>query len=161
MVSQFIFEEYRFKELLFELNKDFREPEKGVPLSFEFESNISTMLNEETGTRSARIDLICMIWRSPKENNYPFTIKVSITGFFKADVPMEKEEFDEYCSISGIAALFPFVRNAIANLTSMANVPTLILPLINVVKMFEEKDKEAAAGGDSIGSEVLPEDGKE
>jgi len=41
------------------------------------------------------------------------------------------------------AILFPYLRNAVSMLTALSNIPTLTLPVFNIVALFEEYEKKA------------------
>ena len=74
-----------------------------------------------------------------KKNDSPFEIKVSINGIFECE--NSSCETNQIKTIKGLSAqtLFPFLRQAVATITGMANIPAYILPLINV-NTFIEKD---------------------
>lgn len=137
MISKLIFDDYRFDELYFQANQKYKEPPEGVDLTFRFEQRIDLGVDKEKGTRYAMVWLRCHVWENAKDLNYPFTARVSIVGNFHTEDPMSDEEFERFCRIPATAALFPFIRSALATITSTANVNTLLLPLINVVQMFE------------------------
>ena len=44
--------------------------------------------------------------------------------------------------VNAAAILYPYVRAAISMLTTLANVPPVVLPPVNFVKLFEESAKE-------------------
>jgi preprotein translocase subunit SecB len=65
----------------------------------------------------------------------PFYLFISLTGEFQftdnADVD---NEF--MIDMNAVAILFPYLRSAVTNITSTANIPPLILPTINVSKLL-------------------------
>lgn len=73
-----------------------------------------------------------------KKNDSPFEIALSINGIFECEKP--SCETDQIKTIKGLSAqtLFPFLRQAVATITGMANIPAYILPLINVNAFIEE-----------------------
>ena len=69
-----------------------------------------------------------------EEKRLPFNLKVSITGHFKI---LEEEEkiADELkkaiLTKNASAILFPFLRSLVAAVTTNANIPPLMLPIMN------------------------------
>jgi len=71
------------------------------------------------------------------EDTMPFTAQVSITGRFHVpDLAKAKEMME----VNGTAILFPYLRAVVAQLTAAANIPSVLLPTINLVEMFKAKE---------------------
>lgn len=49
---------------------------------------------------------------------------------------------EQTMKVNAAAILYPYVRAAISMLTTLANVPPVVLPPVNFVKLFEESAKE-------------------
>jgi len=64
----------------------------------------------------------------------PFTIDVSLTGHFKIEDVKEISEVakNELINKNAVAILFPFLRSTVASLTICANIPPLVLPIVNL-----------------------------
>lgn len=78
---------------------------------------------------------------STEENELPFDMHVTMTGHFRfcADETAEEAEIREKIMRENtVAIMFPFLRSIVASLTATANIPPLVLPVINIVKAFEE-----------------------
>jgi len=82
------------------------------------------------------VTLHAYVFEGAVENNYPFEINVSVTGFFKIS-PDLFEDKDSLATTNAVAILFPYVRSLVTTFTGNANVNPLILPTVNVVKMIE------------------------
>lgn len=72
-------------------------------------------------------------------NDYPFTMNVRIIGLFQVDSEASEEDKINFAEKNAIAILFPYLRALTSVYTTNANVGTLILPPINVVKYLENK----------------------
>lgn len=69
-------------------------------------------------------------------NQLPFDIKVIIVGYFHLEC--DEEERKTLMEKNTVAILYPYLRALITSLTASANVPPLVIPVINVVKMFDK-----------------------
>jgi len=117
---------YKVNELLFKLNKDFKK-DGNVDLSPKFTREIS-----KTDDKSFIVSLAINI----NGDNVPFELSVSISGYFSA----ESSDFSEQLIYqNAVAILFPYLRSLVSTLTVNANIKAVILPPINIVKMFEEE----------------------
>ena len=70
-----------------------------------------------------------------EENPVPFELKVTIIGHFTYDCSNDDMVSDQMkdCIIhqNTVAILFPFLRAIVASLSTSANIPPLILPIMN------------------------------
>ena len=70
------------------------------------------------------------------QEDLPFTAQVSMTGRFLLQGIKNPEQT---MKVNAAAILYPYVRAAISMLTTLANVPPVVLPPVNFVKLFEEE----------------------
>lgn len=129
-----IFDNYIVNEASFKKNINFNH--KGtINLNTDFQCHIHIQ-----GT-SATVQLECSLGEMMNEAA-PFEVKVSLVGNFEFnESESENVSFEEYLSTNAIAILFPYIRSLIANLTARSNeFPVLNLPVINIVKMVQDKD---------------------
>ena len=63
----------------------------------------------------------------------PFELKVSMVGHFTylAEEGEDRAAKDHILQQNTVSILFPFLRSIVASLTSNANIPTLMLPVMN------------------------------
>ena len=73
------------------------------------------------------------------QEDLPFTAQVSMTGRFLLQGIKNPEQT---MKVNAAAILYPYVRAAISMLTTLANVPPVVLPPVNFVKLYEESAKE-------------------
>ncbi|NLD50665.1 MAG: hypothetical protein GX660_26275 [Clostridiaceae bacterium] len=65
----------------------------------------------------------------------PFYIFASITGEFEFD-GNDKIEKQILLDKNAVAIMFPYLRSTITNITSIANIPPLVLPVVNITKLL-------------------------
>ena len=70
-------------------------------------------------------------------NNMPFAIELFIEGSFLLK-NFENEE--KAIKINAVAILFPYLRSTLSMFTSLMNINPIVLPTINLVKMFENEE---------------------
>ena len=84
-----------------------------------------------------KINLILTIFDKAEENNYPFYMKTVLEGKFA----LEGDNIETF-EINGIALLYPYIRSIISTYTANSNMPTLILPPINVANYYKNSKKK-------------------
>lgn len=141
--SRFIFRDYKIDNIKFNLNSDYINQDS-IELDIKFGTEIK-LINPNL----SQVKLSVLIFDKYQEENYPFILSLDVIGKFEyefKDEDIDKEKIIKLCKINGTAALFPYMRSAISDITKIANVDPLVLPLINVYNMIkqseENKDKE-------------------
>lgn len=69
----------------------------------------------------------------------PFTVGVAIVGQFALEEVPEGEALESLIHINCAGILFPFVREAVADLTRKGGFPPLLLPPMNFVNLLKVK----------------------
>lgn len=126
-----IFHNYVVNYVDFKLNRNFEE--QAIDIDFDINRKVEYDSNNEN---IAYVTVEVLIFENAEQNNYPFTFKVSIEGKFEVHATDEEEKWN-FTHKNAVAILFPYVRSLISTYTANANVPPLILPPINVVKLTE------------------------
>jgi len=67
----------------------------------------------------------------------PFRLEFTLTAFYKADGE-GSPTLEEFSMANGPAYVIPYARELIANITSRAGIPTLIIPPVNVFALIEK-----------------------
>lgn len=134
VISNFYFDSYNIEDIDFQLNQNFDGSE--VDLKIDTEINISIRSGENEGITAIKL----LLWDEENSDNYPFKLSATIKGYFSADKDMDRERFEEMCKYNGAAILFPFLRSAVSDITKVANIRTLNLPLINIKKLIDERN---------------------
>ncbi len=125
------FKNYRVEELSFK-NTPVAEGQHEFELHPRFEQKIV-----ETGENRYDVHLSVEI-TSTEEHIMPFSLKAAIVGDFTINDPGEEVDQDVKDNIlqrNTVSILFPFLRSIVATVTTTANIPALILPVMN----FAEK----------------------
>lgn len=125
--SKLIFNKYIVKEILFEQNEKFKEK----PVEIKFKVNKNTSYDKD----KMIVDLGVEIFE--KNDKYPFYMTVVVRGIFSIENNDERINFEP----NAIAILYPYIRSIVSTYTSQANVMPLILPIINVNKLLEDKQE--------------------
>lgn len=130
--SALLFKKYIVNQVFFKTNNKYEEPENGISIKMEITPKV------EVDKENMNVTLNCDIFSNAEENNYPFEMSVSLTGFFST-----KGSSTDVFVKNAIAILFPYIRAIVSTYTANANVPPLILPAINVNKLIENtKNKD-------------------
>lgn len=133
--SSLRFIDYYVNEVQFYNNYAFKG--ESIKLDFDITHSIEYTEDEEN---TFLVTLNIDIFDNAKENNYPFTMNVSITGIFQTNIE-DVYRIKKFAEINSIAILFPYLRSIVSTYTSNANVQPLILPPINVVNMLKDNRK--------------------
>lgn len=129
------FNGYVVEKLNFQLNKKFVH-EKEIAISPAFNREIEKL---DANKYLVRVKVIIGDLESEEQ---PFYIEVILSGKFE----VESEKRNNNLSLiksNATAILFPYLRNAVSMLTALSNIPTLTLPVFNIVALFEEYEKKA------------------
>ncbi|ACV60979.1 hypothetical protein Dtox_0015 [Desulfofarcimen acetoxidans DSM 771] len=137
LVSVFKFIDYKVDYINFKLNSGFTFEE---PIDIDFDLRVEMAFNSEKP--KGKITINAIVFDNAEENRFPFFLDIAVTGLFAGEDGMPIEEFRKYCETSGTAAMFPFLRSAIADITRTANIESLILPIINIRNLMK-KDVES------------------
>lgn len=120
------FSNYIVKEVYFKRNENFSEQ----PVNISLNISSQTIINGN----QMEINLITNIFEDSEKNNYPFEMKVNLSGYFEATEP---EKF----KANAIAILYPYIRAIVSTYTASANIQPLILPPINVNALLRNNEK--------------------
>lgn len=133
--SLFQFYDYRINSINFSVNPDFSST-NGIDIDMTLE--VETKVYEKASTGSVAI---VAKFFSSETDNYPFKLDLVVEGFFgiKSEAALDSEILHKRIRLNGTTALFPFLRSAVADITKAANVPPLIIPLVNIHKLLEKQ----------------------
>lgn len=130
--SALTFKNYVANEVIFKSNFNFSGRED-VEIKFDINSSNSVEGNNFILT------LGVIVFPEAEINDYPFTMKVEVSGLFKVDSNISDDTKRDFIERNAIAILFPYVRAMLSLYSSNSNVGTIVLPPINVVKYLENK----------------------
>ncbi len=91
--------------------------------------------------------------RKEESPDYPFYFDIVIQGAFVFTEPISEELQKQFETVNCPAILFPYLREALADLTRRGGFPPLHLPVTNFVKLAktEEKPEETAETKETSG----------
>lgn len=127
------FIDYRVNDIDYRINQHFEE--KNVSVKFNLSRNVEYLDDEDN---TMLVSLIISVFEDAEENNYPFSLKINMTGIFELD-DIHESERESFAEVNAVAILFPYIRSLISTITANVNVPPLILPPINVVNLIKEE----------------------
>lgn len=125
------FKNYIVEKIEFNANFNYSGDEKEI--DFDLDSKYAIENNNFV------LHLEIIIFPDAEKNDYPFTMKVKIIGLFEVDSEEDEKTKLDFAEKNSIAILFPYLRALTSVYSSNANVGTLILPPINVVKYLSDK----------------------
>lgn len=129
------FHDYKVDTLEFIHNPNY-DPDNAADIDFNVNFKVQGKFEEKT----AIVTLSSEIKDPENSNRYPFSLKISVSGYFSVEPEEEITEqyFVKFCKLNGTTALFPFFRSTIADITRTCNSFPLIIPLINVSNFTNE-----------------------
>ena len=78
------------------------------------------------------------------ENNPYIEATVKVLGLFSF-LETPEQDLEKFSEINAAAIVFPFVREHLASVSMKAGIPPVLLPPVNFVKLYEEKQKRLSA----------------
>ena len=122
----------RVTKSIFTINKDFNFDKE---ISLDMENNIKIAETSDEDLTS----LVVLNLRFFKDNeltNVPFNLEIEIEGFFGWDEELEENEdkLEVLLKENAPAILYSYLRPIITAMTVEANLPTLVIPLMNFRK---------------------------
>ncbi|MDQ6420668.1 protein-export chaperone SecB [Paenibacillus sp. LHD-117] len=128
------FRNYVVNSVEFHVNHEFNADES-VDLDFQVSREIEFVEDEAI---ILLVTLNVAIFKNAIERNYPFSMNISVTGFFEVD-GANGEQKQGLAEVNAVAILFPYIRALVTTYTANANINPLVLPPINIVKMIESQ----------------------
>lgn len=133
-VATFKFDNYSVLEMSFQLHREaFTSFSNGT---IEYTPTLNRTI---TAISDTEYELILKVEVRGDEKELPFDASVAISGVFVFDnvedpMPIMKQ--------NATAILYPYLRTTLAQLTTIANIPQLSLPVVNVVELFNVMEKQ-------------------
>jgi len=123
----------RINRFNFQLNKEYN---FNGEIKLELSNNIKVLRGIDENAHRAIVILDIGIFESHEKEEVPFQIHVEIEGHFKWDEILDKEEamLEKMLKENAPAILYCYVRPQITSITVEANMPPLVVPLMNFQK---------------------------
>ncbi|MCI8699748.1 MAG: hypothetical protein HFJ47_00200 [Clostridia bacterium] len=126
--SKLRFINYQIKEVVLKQNDKFTNDKEEIDIDFDLKHTTNISDNR------MKIKLEIIVFDEAEAKNYPFYMKTVLEGNFA----IEGEDIEKF-EINGISLLYPYVRAIISTYTANSNIPTLILPPINVIEYYKKR----------------------
>lgn len=116
----------------FKTNRNFKWPKEPINVSPSFERKI-TKINDDSA-------LVTLVFDIAQSDKLPFSLHIEINGSFE----LEKWEQDEMSRTlmkdNASAVLFPYLRHAVSDITTICGMPPYIMPIQNVAAIFQSNE---------------------
>ncbi|QWB99472.1 protein-export chaperone SecB [Mycoplasmatota bacterium] len=80
---------------------------------------------------------------STSEEPFPIDINIDFKGLFEFSPDDDQEDILYFLKTEAVKILFPYLRTMLTSLTTIAMLPPIILPILDVSKLFPD-DRETA-----------------
>lgn len=123
----------KVKKVLFETNSDFQ---FSADIKLDIDTHVQVMRSCVPDECHAQVVLNLSIFKKIVKEEAPFQIEVEIEGLFNwSEEAEENPEFiNRVLKQNAAAVLYSYIRPLITNLTVEANMPPLVIPLMNFHK---------------------------
>jgi len=138
IISNYKFDSYIVDSIDFSTNSEY---DNNTEIEIDFNLNIDVAaLNDKN---KGKVTIKTTIFDEAKANNYPFSLVISLSGYFSVDDGLEisRDDFIKFLQLNGATTLFPFLRSIVVDITKTANVAPLVLPLFNVHNIIDTEGK--------------------
>lgn len=117
------------------INKSFSF-ENGDTVRLDPEISRKIQYNKDTGIYIVTLTL--EIGKS-HDSKMPFELEIEMSGHFSVKIDNPHDE-DVFIKQNAVAILFPYLRALTTNVTVNANMPPVVLPTLNITKLFDDHD---------------------
>ncbi|NCB47650.1 hypothetical protein EOM81_11615 [bacterium] len=123
--KQFQFLGYRISSFSFQVREGFDSSFKEISQEINIQKKISP-------DSPRTVDLKLFVGITAKDSS--LELKIELVGKFQAHPEMSEDLFEKISNQNAPAILYPFARAFIASMTAQANIPPIILPIVNLSK---------------------------
>lgn len=125
---------YNVKKIFYEMNNDFDfTKETSVSVTPRFQREINKI-----DENNVSVDLSLEI-KSREGLQLPFHIEITIQGCFSLE-NWENKDKVIFIENNAVAVLFPYLRTLVTFVTSNANMPPYIIPIMNITELFKHTE---------------------
>lgn len=117
-------------DIYFKVNKDFTPSEE-----FTIDTEIAVESRHHKKTNACSVTLCA----KALGDNYPFEFNVTYEGFASFS-DEETKDAEQLCNINFPAAIFPYVRECVADLTRRAGFPPLHIASVNFIEASKSRE---------------------
>ncbi|MCM3574739.1 protein-export chaperone SecB [Mesobacillus subterraneus] len=132
IASSLLFNGFSIDKMTYIRNYDFQNDEE---MDIDFGLSAEASMSEDR-THSMVVVNCKLFDEEFRDNTAPFYLDIDIRGFFNTE-STDVEEFE----FNALAILLPYIRSIITSFTAQAGIPPIILPPVNVYKVFNREPK--------------------
>jgi len=123
----------RLIHIQFETNKDYVFDDA---ISLEINNNVNIIRNSDGNPHQAIVTLTVGVFKSKKLIEVPFKIEMGIEGSFTWDEDLQKNTIllENMLKQNSPAILYSYLRPLITMITAEADMPPLVIPLMNFIE---------------------------
>jgi preprotein translocase subunit SecB len=122
-------ENYYITDIDIKLNKGFKKPEGLIDVNPKFSKKLDR-IDENRFVVRMKVTI-------EEKVNKPFYGSLTIQGNFKCENFETTEDGQYLTETTTLVILFPYLRQALSTVTTLLNIPTYVLPVVNVEKIFK------------------------
>lgn len=127
---------YTTKQIDFKINDEFLNNENE-----KLEIDLDFQIEEKIINNNLELTLTAILFDNYKNENKPFTLKLSILGKFVFEDDVNDDIKKKVTYTNAVAILYPYLRMLISNITCNSGITPIILPVMNISKYLKDKDK--------------------
>ncbi|MGI6392285.1 MAG: protein-export chaperone SecB [Candidatus Izemoplasmatales bacterium] len=80
-----------------------------------------------------------------RENPFPINLSISLRGVFEFDDIFDESEVTSFLRKEAVEILYPYLRTLVTNVTTMALMPPIVLPIVDIAKLFPDTTESQAS----------------
>ena len=123
-------ETYNVVNVALKLNPSFKATNEAIEMNPFFGRKI-VKIDENTAIVALKVEI-------KNEGNKPFFGEITIQGTFRCDNWEKSEDGIFLIKQTASAVLFPYLRHALSDVTSLMNIPAYVLPIVNIQTLFKD-----------------------
>lgn len=134
---------YEVDKMEFDLNPHYRrDPEQKITIEPKLGVKILEAENEK---EIKRVTVSCFIFEDAQKNNFPFSCSAQVSGTFRVNNISDEKKAEHLLVYNATAVILPYLRSVISNLTCLAEVQPVRIPIINVYDLLKEEQTQDPA----------------
>lgn len=102
-------------------------PVAGLPVQMDVDVEVHQLASEQGPAAGVRVRV-----RSKPDSPHPYVFDVAMGAIVHADIAEANYDPEQYVTTAGVTLLFPFLREAVANLTMRGRFGAIWIPPFNV-----------------------------
>lgn len=122
---------YNITDLSIRLNPNFKPTNELISVNPIFKRSI-TKIDENTAIVVLSVEI-------QDDGNKPFLGRIIIQGTFRCENWENDSDGIFLINETSTSILFPYLRHALSEATTLLNIPTFTLPVVNTVSLFKNK----------------------